>query len=50
MSVVVIDHETMALGVDAHVCEVQLGIGTLDSMKNATGHANYVHWRNAKAE
>jgi hypothetical protein len=50
ISLVVVDHFTMALHVDSHVCELQLGIKQVDDLKKAGGHANYVQWRDAKAE
>ena len=50
ISLLVVDELTMRLGVDAHVCELQLGLEEIDSLKNDQGHHNYVTWRNARAE
>ena len=37
---------TMREGVDAHVCELQLGLKVIDKLKDAEGHARYVKFRN----
>lgn len=50
LNLVLVDPETMRLGVDHHVVEVQLGLKVMDDLKNDEGHANYVRFRNARAE
>ena len=50
LSFIIVDESTMHLGVDAHVCELQLGCKAIDDFKNDAGHHNYVKWRNGRAE
>lgn len=52
LSLVVVDDETMRLGVEAHLCELQLGLKYLDNIKNKEGggHKKYVEWRDLLAE
>lgn len=50
LSFIIVDDSTMHLGVDAHICELQLGCKDIDDFKNDEGHHNYVEWRNARAE
>jgi hypothetical protein len=50
LNLVLVDEETMRLGVDFHVTEVQLGFKLMDDLKNDDGHTNYVRFRNARAE
>ena len=38
------------IGVDCHVCEVQLMLKSFASIKNAEGHARYISFRNARGE
>jgi len=40
--------ETRRMGVDGHVCEVQLIPLELALVKTDIGHARYVHWRNQR--
>ena len=50
LSLIYVDDTTMRLGVDAHICELQLGLEAIDALKNEDGHKNYVRWRNATAQ
>lgn len=50
LNLVVIDGETMPEGIDAHVCELQLGVAPIDAIKNDEGHRRYVRWRDTVAE
>ena len=50
ISFVVVDDVTMALKVEHHVCELQLGLSAIDAFKNDSGHDKYVQWRNMRAE
>lgn len=50
LSFIIVDDSTMHLGVDAHICELQLGCKAIDDFKNDEGHHNYVEWRNGRAE
>ena len=38
------------LGVDGHVCEVQLVPRAVAELKSAAGHRNYVMFRNLRVE
>jgi len=38
--------ETIALGVEAHVCEVQLILKSFANIKTLNGHKRYIAWRN----
>mmetsp|Transcript_31199 Transcript_31199/g.79091 ORF Transcript_31199/g.79091 Transcript_31199/m.79091 type:complete len:245 (-) Transcript_31199:196-930(-) len=42
--------ETSALGLDTHVCEVQLILKGFAELKTLTGHRRYVQYRNTKGE
>ena len=50
LSLIVVDEFTMAERLETHVCELQLGLDLLDSLKNDGGHSRYVAWRNQRAE
>ena len=50
LSVIVVDSFTFSQGLDAHVCELQLGIAPMEKLRNEEGHANYIKWRDTKAE
>eukprot|EP00912_Choanoflagellata_sp_UC4_P001988 UC4_evm2s1277 len=50
LSLALVNDVTMSLGVDIHVCELQLGLKAFDDYKKEDGHARYVQWRNARAE
>ena len=40
----------VALGVETHVCEVQLVLRAVAELKSAAGHRNYVTFRNLRVE
>ena len=50
LNLALVEVDTMKLGVDYHVAELQLGLRMMDDLKNEEGHANYVRFRNARAE
>ena len=50
LNLVIVDEYTMRFAVDAHVCELQLGLKTFNDLKNDAGHARYVKWRDRLAE
>lgn len=50
LSVAIVDHGTMASGLDAHVCELQLSLAEIDEIRNDDGHLRYVKWRDLLAE
>jgi hypothetical protein len=41
--------ETAMLGIDAHICEVQLVLRSFGELKTAQGHSRYVMWRDLRA-
>jgi hypothetical protein len=43
-------HLALLLGVETHVCEVQLVLLCVAALKNEEGHRNYVTYRNLRAE
>eukprot|EP00747_Dinoflagellata_sp_TGD_P135367 gnl/TRDRNA2_/TRDRNA2_175457_c0_seq2.p1 gnl/TRDRNA2_/TRDRNA2_175457_c0~~gnl/TRDRNA2_/TRDRNA2_175457_c0_seq2.p1 ORF type:complete len:575 (+),score=63.10 gnl/TRDRNA2_/TRDRNA2_175457_c0_seq2:112-1836(+) len=45
-----IDNETKSAGCHLHMCEVQLHVQSLFSIKNDEGHARYIEWRNLRSE
>ena len=50
LSVLVVDSLAFSQGLDAHVCELQLGIAPIEALRNEEGHANYIKWRDINAE
>ena len=50
VSVVICKEESMRLGTSAHVCEVQLLLSEIYSLKSDEGHKRYVVYRNQRAE
>ena len=50
LSILLVDMDTMAEGVDTHVAELQLGLSAFDDIKTDGGHLRYVSWRNQRAE
>lgn len=51
LSLIIVDEYTMSRGIDAHVCELQLGLGPFEDLKYyLDGHARYVKFRNSRAE
>ena len=50
LSLLLVDMDTMAEGVDTHVAELQLGLHAFDDIKTDGGHQRYVSWRNQRAE
>ena len=50
LSVLVVDSLAFSQGLDAHVCELQLGIAPIEALRNEQGHANYIKWRDINAE
>ncbi len=43
-------HLALLLGLETHVCEVQLVLRSIIGIKNEEGHKNYVTCRNLRAE
>jgi hypothetical protein len=41
--------ETAMLGIDAHICELQLVLKSFGELKTAQGHSRYVMWRDLRA-
>ena len=50
LSILIIDPFTTSLGLETHVCELQLGLKDIEALRNDTGHANYIAWRDTNAE
>ena len=50
LSLVVVDNITMAKNVDAHICELQLGLAEIDRLKKEEGHMRYVSFRDMLGE
>ena len=51
LSLIIVDRFTMTQGIDAHVCELQLGFGPFEFLKKfLNGHRRYVEFRDARAE
>jgi hypothetical protein len=50
LNLALVDEHTLRLGVEFHIAELQLGLKIMDDLKNDVGHANYVRFRNARAE
>ena len=51
LSLLVVDQFTMSRGVDAHVCELQLGLEAFEYLKKRLdGHKRYVKFRDRRAE
>ena len=50
ISLLLVNEDTMRLGVDGHVCELQLGVAAIEQHRNGLGHTNYTKWRDARAE
>ena len=50
VSLLLVNEDTMRLGVDGHVCELQLGVKAIEQHRSTSGHANYTKWRDARAE
>mmetsp|Transcript_38744 Transcript_38744/g.60439 ORF Transcript_38744/g.60439 Transcript_38744/m.60439 type:complete len:93 (-) Transcript_38744:291-569(-) len=44
----IVNDETKRLGIDAHICELQLHLMSFWKCKTAVGHAKYVDWRNSR--
>ena len=54
LSVVLVDAVTSSLGVESHVCELQLGIAEVEAVKHGlgssgSGHQRYITFRNLRA-
>jgi len=43
-------YETRGLGIDTHLCEVQLILNSFASLKHDYGHKQYVEFRDARGE
>jgi hypothetical protein len=39
-----------SLGLETHVCELQLGLKDIEALRDDTGHAHYIAWRDINAE
>ena len=50
LSILVIDPFTTSHGLETHVCELQLGLKDIEALRDDTGHANYIAWRDINAE
>ena len=50
LSILVIDPFTTSLGLETHVCELQLGLKDIEALRDDTGHAHYIAWRDINAE
>ena len=51
ISLIIVDSFTMSRGVDAHLCELQIGLRPFEFLKKFLhGHQRYVQFRDARAE
>lgn len=51
ISLIIVDSFTMSRGVDAHLCELQIGLKPFEFLKHfLDGHKRYVQFRDARAE
>ena len=50
LSVIVVDAFTFSHGLDAHVSELQLGLKSIEALRDEVGHMHYIKWRDIKAE
>ncbi|KAK7242587.1 hypothetical protein SO694_00016025 [Aureococcus anophagefferens] len=50
LSVIVVDAFTFSHGLEAHVSELQLGLQSIEALRDEAGHAHYIEWRDIKAE
>ena len=50
LNIRIVNETTMGMGIETHVCEVQLLLKAFAMLKNDDGHARYVTWRNTRGE
>ncbi|KAH8060197.1 hypothetical protein JL722_5160 [Aureococcus anophagefferens] len=50
LSVIVVDAFTFSHGLEAHVSELQLGLKSIEALRDEAGHAHYIEWRDIRAE
>ena len=50
VNLALVDPFTRKHGLEAHICELQLGLSDFDAHRDDEGHVRYVKFRNAVAE
>eukprot|EP00929_Paragymnodinium_shiwhaense_P001977 TRINITY_DN10217_c0_g1_i7.p1 TRINITY_DN10217_c0_g1~~TRINITY_DN10217_c0_g1_i7.p1 ORF type:complete len:153 (+),score=11.41 TRINITY_DN10217_c0_g1_i7:95-553(+) len=50
LNLVIVDADTVAAGAERHICELQLGLRQIDSLKTDGGHRRFVAFRAGRVE